>query len=217
MEKVYKNGFCNLASSLAATPEEGLFWDRNPTLDEPFTIEMGTAASVAYFKVALTLQTLIRQCSPLYKRGWVVQEMYLSPRTIHFSRYPAFECREEFIRESQRRLGTLGGPLNVWPGSAEKLNVYGDPLSYGEWHRIVSFYSRCNLTQPTDKLVAFRGLSSALSSRESGVFGGIWMGPYFGGIWKKWWLEGLLWQVDQYNWPGGEMPAQRWKHEYIGE
>jgi hypothetical protein len=209
MEEVYKNCFCNIALSLATTPDKGLSWDRISTLEEPFTVKFSTLTGEAYFEIVQDLQNTIRKYSPLYRRGWVLQEPYLSPRTIHFSRFPAFECRRAFVREPHRKAGILGGLRDLLsPAGADKLMGNAGPLPPSIWQTVVYYYSRCELTKPTDKIMAFRELAKILSSRETG--------PYYGGIWMKWWLQGLLWQVSQYP-LSDELEAERWGHEYIGE
>ncbi|ORY17228.1 heterokaryon incompatibility protein-domain-containing protein [Clohesyomyces aquaticus] len=100
MHKVYMNVFCNIASSLSQCPEEGLFWERNSALAGSFTVQFQLGHYNQEFDVDLDLQETTLRHSPLYKRGWVLQESCLSPRTIHFSRFPAFECRIFLASES---------------------------------------------------------------------------------------------------------------------
>jgi hypothetical protein len=209
MDEVYLNGFCNIASSLSTIPEEGLFWDRNPTLGGVFTVQFHPHHYASKFDVFWDQQELIRDRAPLYRRGWVIQESNLSPRTMHFSRFPAFECRESFACESYRTTESgLIFPDETWFTYSRK-SIFGrDSFGYAEWCVIVYDYSRCQLTIHTDKLIALCGIAKALSS--------VIPGPYYGAIWLQWWLQGLLWMVDQWL-SGLEMSPIRSNNEYIGK
>jgi hypothetical protein len=205
MDKVYLNSFVTLAASLATNPKEGLFWDRKPELGDAFTIEFTSETVWKRFAVFYDLQFLIRHHSPLYKRGWVLQESYLSPRTIHFSKYPAFECREVFDCEAYRTTGTERDAVDRNKADlcfqhTTKTISRTNAISYREWSDIIYDYSRCSLTVVTDKLIAFSGIAKALSPAVGD--------GYYAGLWKQWWLEGLLWMV-AHNSRGYEMPTRR--------
>lgn len=209
MDKIYLNGFCNIASSLSTRPEEGLFWDRNPTLAGPFTVQFNPRSYMTQFDVFLDLQFYIRNNTPLYKRGWVLQESHLSPRTIHFSRFPAFECRECFTCESYRAPEPESVSLvKDWLLHTSKTIFDKSLFGYSDWWELVYDYSRCQLTISTDRLIALSGITRALSS--------VIPGSYYGGIWSKWWLPGLLWSVDQWL-SGYGMSPLRLDHEYVGK
>ncbi|KAH6869334.1 heterokaryon incompatibility protein-domain-containing protein [Thelonectria olida] len=56
-----------------------------------------------------------------------------------------------------------------------------------DWQVIISEYSRCNLTRPSDKLPALSGLASTFE--RSTLF------TYLAGLWKEDFVNGLLWYV----------------------
>jgi hypothetical protein len=154
------------------------------------------------------LQYLILNHAPLYKRGWVLQESHLSPRTIHFSKFPSFECREIFACESYRTVeAELTDVDSDWLHRTAKTISRVGSFSYGDWWNIVYDYSRCNLTNESDKLIALCGIAKALSL--------VIPGDYYAGIWAPWWLQGLLWIVDQWL-SGHEMAPLRSKENYRG-
>jgi len=208
MDEVYLNSFCTIAASLATSPDEGLFWDRRVDLSEPLDVSFTSAAGSTSFQVFQDLQFLILNNAPLYKRGWVLQESYLSPRTIHFTKFPSFECREIFECESYRTVeAELPASDSDWLHyTAKSISRVGE-FSYSNWWTIVYCYSRCNFTKETDKLIALCGIAKALSSAIPG--------NYYAGIWAPWWLPGLLWSVDQLS-SGFEMYACRPASAYIG-
>jgi hypothetical protein len=208
MDKVYLNSFCTIAASLAMTPDEGLFWTRRSDLSNPFDIAFTSQAGLKRFRVFQDLQYLILNNAPLYKRGWVLQESYLSPRTIHFSKFPSFECRELFACETYRTIeADLGDVESDWLHRTAKTISRVNDFSYGDWWNIVYDYSRCKLTNESDKLIALCGIAKALSSAVSGA--------YYAGIWAPWWLKGLLWIVDQWL-SGNEMAPIRGRDRYYG-
>ncbi|KAF2684743.1 HET-domain-containing protein, partial [Lentithecium fluviatile CBS 122367] len=203
MDKVYLNSFCTIAASLAANPNEGLFWDRNAELSKPFAVQFMSPPRPTQFRVFLDLQFLILDHSPLYKRGWVLQESLLSPRTMHFSKLPAFECREIFACESYRTTGAKSASADLLYRTRKTI-ARAEEFTYSNWCGIVFDYSRCNLTKGTDKLIALCGIAKVVSS--------VIPGGYFAGIWAEWWLQGLLWMVDR----GEELaPIRPWE-EYRG-
>jgi hypothetical protein len=184
------NCLCSLASSSSANLEEGLFWDRKLTPAGPFAVKFQSHLNVGYhFDAFLDLQRLLQSHAPLYTRGWVVQELSISPRTIHFSQFPAFECRESYVCESYRmcdlRLDSSADCLSY----STKTGFNAKSFNYGGWSDIVLRYSRCRLIKPTDMFIAFRGLTKILSSKIPG--------PYYGGVWLNWWLHGILWRADR--------------------
>lgn len=207
MDKVYLHSYCTLAASLATTPTEGLFWDRDPNLVRVFEADVTSGDFSMRFHVLHDLQYLILTQSPLYKRGWVLQESYLSPRTMHFSKFPAFECRRTFACEVYRTAGTeLEATASPGLHHTTKTLSEAKALSYQTWFDIVYDYSRCSLTIATDKLIALCGVAKALAPGITNA--------YYAGIWQEWWLEGLLWMVDQWL-SGYEMEPDR-PSEYRG-
>ncbi|KAF2662094.1 HET-domain-containing protein [Lophiostoma macrostomum CBS 122681] len=209
MGKVYLNSFCTLAASLATRPTEGLFWDRHPELANAFPVEFSHAHGYKRFAVFYDLQDLILERSALHKRGWVLQESYLSPRTIHFTKFPAFECREMFACENYRTAGTEDNAVTFrWLRHTSKTISRTEVFTYSDWFNIVYDYSRCSLTFITDKLIALCGIAQAVS--RSPAIGN----EYHAGVWKYWWLQGLLWMVDQSS-LGYEMYPIRYHQTYI--
>jgi hypothetical protein len=190
MDKVYLNSYCTFAASLATSSHEGLFWNRRAKVSSPFVTAFTSGIDSIRFTVFLDLQYLILTNAPLYKRGWVLQESYLSPRTMHFSKFPAFECRELFACECYRTARPKSGASRIqWLNYTTKTISFSRSFSYDDWWEIIHDYSQCNLTVATDKLIALCGIAKTISS--------VIPGGYYAGIWEQWWLHGLLWVVNQ--------------------
>ncbi|TVY80789.1 hypothetical protein LSUE1_G006736 [Lachnellula suecica] len=87
MEAVYSNSCCNIAASHSINGDGGLFVNRDPY----FTTALEVRAewdNVEHQNIVLHPSdfwaTRIGN-APLNKRGWVLQERVLAPRTIHFT------------------------------------------------------------------------------------------------------------------------------------
>jgi len=130
--------------------------------------------------------------APLLERAWVVQELALAPRIVHFAQSQIFwECLECRACESF--------PAHIPNSSAMKLGLTAASLksniiSYSPqmwraalWSQLVQHYSEANLTFPTkDKFMAISGLARILIPQDQYVAGHI----------KAYLLEDLQWTAD---------------------
>ncbi|CZR63565.1 uncharacterized protein PAC_13462 [Phialocephala subalpina] len=154
--------------------------------------------------------------TPLFGRGWTLQERELSPRMIYFTPdNVVFECRQ-VIRRYDR--GTayqyywsmpleyrhiFSSTQDPWrhPCFSAKTNRAMMRVSetsrgmtwYRIWQRIVEEYSRRSFTDPTDKLPAIAGLADAFQAR----FRWEYSGQYLAGLWVENLAFDLLWQRDE--------------------
>ena len=101
---VYQNCFLCIAASGASSSDDGLFAQRDPLLYQPCQITKGLASSnlFAYPHRTLRFQQDFEECfekAALYKRGWVMQERLLPPRTLNFGTLLVWECREHYRDE----------------------------------------------------------------------------------------------------------------------
>lgn len=151
--------------------------------------------------------SLCRARAPLYNRGWVFQESFLSRRMMHFSTYPFFECSKSPVR-SEGYVSDI-----VSRGFTADMHLWGDFLSHkqitssgGEpiwrWWQAIGKYSETKLTRGSDKLVALSGVAKAFSKLLNvPYYAGIWGGSYI--------LECLLWSVYRHIEGGGRDPPTR--------
>jgi len=137
------------------------------------------------------------------KRGWCLQEHILSRRTVHFGAQQVYWERHEqhasetnqktiyhdaqrFVREESRLWKPLIGvreiPLDL--GTYQSL--------FYKWYTMLSTYTQCNLTYPSDKLVAISGLANEMNSalrlyiHEKHHY-------YIAGLWAEDLRMGLCW------------------------
>ncbi|OHE99932.1 hypothetical protein CORC01_04833 [Colletotrichum orchidophilum] len=141
--------------------------------------------------------------TPLMQRAWVLQERFLAPRVLHFGqRQLAWECNELTALE----MFPAGVPSILLPQSKfDILSALIGSQSRGEyakqqfreaWNHVVGQYSRCKLTQKTDKLVAFSGVAKMVEACTGN--------EYIAGTWKNALIYDLGWYrtgTDSEEWP----------------
>ena len=175
MTQVYGSSTINIAATAAANGSEGLFRKgsehRNCSFFTSAKID-GVETSLQCVPKMLYLRVIAS--SPLAKRGWVLQERLLAPRTVHFSKSQVFwECNKKVACES-----FPNGLLRLMKGE-EFLEK--KPVSQYLWEEIVQLYSHGQLTVKGDKLVAIAGVARefAKSLQDADYFAGLWAGEDF--------------------------------------
>ena len=201
MDKVYQNAFCNLSATGAADSSQGLFFDRRPEQSQPaeatLTLSHFDPSASARVYLMVEQEALSRQLesTPLQSRGWVFQERLLARRNLHFCRDQlVWECKELYASETYPE----GMKDNIY-GTPWTTLLNGDPSELGlgdeefeehfhvTWGQIVFRYSACELTVPTDKIIAISGVAKRM--RE------ILQDEYVVGMWRRSLPYQLLWRV----------------------
>lgn len=219
MADVFSNSFCNISADWG-DETHGLFFERSPPFETPYSLRMQLnlpepRQGILPDPDILTppsdgvprLFNIVRRdgwCedfleAPLNRRGWVLQERYLSPRVLHFSpKQISWECDHNLTWE---RI-----PLNF--RDSPRSNSYVNDLDHHEsirswtsrlkldetekaylWSKFVARYSACRFTYQSDKLVAIAGVAKRFcpSVEDQSV----------AGLWKKSLPEDLLWESHQ--------------------
>jgi hypothetical protein len=126
------------------------------------------------------------QQQPLGARGWAYQERILSQRVLNFtSRGTLWNCSQSQALED--------GSIKPCEGQITSFSNADPPTDLGlrdftssrHWSQIVLEYTRLSLTDPTDKLPALSGIVAKLQRLTKD--------DYYAGLWKKRFMEGLLW------------------------
>ncbi|KAH6869670.1 heterokaryon incompatibility protein-domain-containing protein [Thelonectria olida] len=196
MDQVYANGICNLAACDNTNSNQGLYYNRDPLMGLPLIVDVSWDDYLETFTALTPWFEMIIDHAPLYKRGWVAQERQLSPRTIHLTVFPVWECRDLVLSETFPTPHVHGtcGPLTM----STKLSI-----DFTDWNAVIENYSGCALTKDGDKLIALCGIAKALSKKLGQ--------QYFAGIWGSNLLQGLLWQVYKYL-EGMDMDTVRYRN-----
>jgi hypothetical protein len=142
---------------------------------------------------------------PLLKRGWVVQERILAPRTLHFGTNQLFwECRHHqacetypgglpdtmyTLKSNLVAFDTLHKTIGKKPPEDVE-NMLADINAF--WGKAVTGFSYCQLTKPEDKLVAISGLARKIQERHSQL-------DFVAGMLRQSLCVELLWEVMRYT------------------
>ena len=194
MRDYYKYSFGTIAATGASDSSEGLFFDRNPAIVAPFRVLInpkGIENDVVVDPGWSSWGALKK--APLFKRGWFLQERFLSPRILHFGRnHMTWECQTEVLCETW----PISVSTPVYSQSSFGLKDKYTSLSHSFrnndfqhlWGKIVFTYSRMALTRLSDRSVAFAGVAEEIQavSRDD----------YVAGLWRRDLPESLLWTVD---------------------
>ena len=191
MATVYACSSLNFAATAASDGTEGCFHPRTPDMIRRIRSfkAKGTGGIYRTNGTYLCSRELPWDAeiekSPLSRRGWVLQERALAPRTLHFGKSQIYwECG---------KMGSCEQFPNVIPWwkapttSTRQLRAAIDrnePWSW--WKGVVLEYSRRSLTKQDDKLVAI----SALASRYQAATGD----EYIAGLWRTGLERNLTWK-----------------------
>ena len=210
MQIVYANSACNISATASNDPGDGLFRNRKRSELQPRILQAALLESTDNLYHIYDAHYWHHQIldMPLHRRGWVLQERLLAPRTLHFAQQQIFwECQFQekcevfpfgLPKVYQRMEGFPSHlPMEKSLNNLRSLLVRLQGLSSEEqllskevfwmWCRILSAYSRCDLTFSGDKFVALSGLAHAFSD--------VIQQQYIAGCWRPFLVESLDWRV----------------------
>jgi hypothetical protein len=183
MADIYSSSYCNIAATHTQSCNDGLFAKRE--LDKSAVICVDTCwDGVDIRQLGLVdFEFLIKKLerAPLNSRGWVLQERFLSPRTVHFGDDQVlWECHLGYRCEAF--------PFGLIPGMAEdfaKRRLNNQPVckrpysnsdeAYALWGHLVGKFCASKLTFQCDKLLAISGLARKFQSEMNDQYiAGLW-------------------------------------------
>lgn len=182
MGDIYQNAVINIAATDAASGQEGCYRERSLAEVSPCMIQATRAYGATRTIFLLSRHAWDRTIdnSPLLTRAWVIQELILSKRTLHFARGQMFwDCCERRANETYPHgmPSDLGRKISINFASQEA----GDPVDtspydkYVLWNEIVEKYTQANLTfQQKDKLVAISSLAGKMGLNHHILVAGLW-------------------------------------------
>ena len=200
MHQVYAHSYCNLSASDALDSSQGLSRQRHTTFLDPTEVNFASprsrdnesGRSVYTLEDNWLFRREVSDCA-LNKRGWVLQERFLSPRVLHFCRYQLYwECRSCVACEKYPN----GIPSTYIDQNstfkAKEHSMGTDPAFwYQSWDNLVGEYTNALLTFPHDKLVALSGLAKRIRSATGD--------QYVAGLWRENLEYNLLWYRSRYH------------------
>jgi len=234
MASVYGHGLVNLAATSSADSQGGLFFERDVMMVQPFAAHIpgSDLLNEGWYVWKDDGRWGDLADEPLNRRGWVLQERLLSPRTIHFtSSEVIWQCLEDLASESIPDQTELNSSqrLRVQPMEVgdytdiriavararhEGLSPQNEEEVYEKWMTVVSHFSNCRLTKETDKLVAIYGMVRQVEELTGDTC--------LAGLWRSHIPRHLVWAV---NWgpskdnatirasltPGTRPRPERWR------
>lgn len=232
MNKVYKNSHLTLGALASPDAHGGFFKERNPEMVRPCPFKIRTEDDGLVDCLVIKSdfwEKDVRQ-APLNQRAWVLQERLLAPRTLYFGQTQIYwECQElhaceifpagtpvEFISEIEDPEAIDAVSVKSfrrtvsWLADTTIDKSYEDPeldnqrlyySPYRVWDGILQSYTRCALTKPADKFVAISGVVKEFTSLVGD--------DYLAGLWRRVFLDGLLWRVHEDPSTGHFVPAVR--------
>ncbi|KAI8634705.1 heterokaryon incompatibility protein-domain-containing protein [Xylariaceae sp. FL1651] len=149
MASVYCNALLTLAASNAVDVRSGLFSRRKSLIANIGHVQHGSNGIMRPVFLAADPER------HLERRGWVVQEHLLAPRTVHMADNIAWKCREVTVKWlfSTYFVFPQEPVVKIWTTGIERSNCFS------LWNQTVMRYSGCLLSEPNDKLVAIGGLA----------------------------------------------------------
>ncbi|KAH7312987.1 heterokaryon incompatibility protein-domain-containing protein [Rhexocercosporidium sp. MPI-PUGE-AT-0058] len=161
MRDVYRNSMLNIAAAAAAENADSSFTARDASTIPPLPIETQWEG-LEHRKYFLTNANAYRDevaFSPLRRRAWVVQEVWLASHNLYLTKnqlwwkcceIEASEAYPEGLPEELSSQGSLTG------FGKQRYDVVG---LHHSWNRLVETYSGCDLTVLSDKMMAFAGIA----------------------------------------------------------
>ena len=194
MQQVYELAAVTISAACADGPEAGFLRSRHfaPSACVPFPDSSNRhriAEDLCIDTYIIDSERAVIKDSPLGRRGWIVQERFLSPRTLYYGdEYLHFICRSEEYFEHRWQKTRLDIPRYI-------SDIYGtDPTAadeenqlYQDWQDLIIYFSKTELSVVTDKLPAISGLAMKFSKRLNDT--------YVAGFWRGFIVNSLLWDV----------------------
>ncbi|KAH7125963.1 heterokaryon incompatibility protein-domain-containing protein [Dactylonectria macrodidyma] len=210
MASIYRNAYLNIAATSALDSDGGCMYTPRPTTS--FQIEPPPRwSSRGHFGDAADSEqatpALLRPSSSARKlekaalntRAWVLQEVCLSRRTIHFAQDQMYWfCAEREASEDGTHVHTphYGSPRAPLLGPPHWLMGQRDQVTRGSvytmWWTLVEDYSSRALTHASDKMAALAGLTQFFHERLS-------EDEPVAGMWKAELVDSLCWTCDPFQ------------------
>jgi hypothetical protein len=184
MAGIYANAYLTIAAASANDPSQGCFRKTHwSCIGQPLPGYPGV-----YVRREPVPPTTSQKAGwPLLDRGWVFQELSLSPRIIFFGEEEvAWQCQTSRRRECQSDV-----EWSVMEGVMSS-NSFGDALKripQLQWYAIVEAYAWRTLTFAKDRLPAIAAMATLTQKVRTGD-------RYIAGLWRSSLCFDLLWYTN---------------------
>lgn len=204
MGKIYECSYCNIAAAAAAEGSGRLYADRDTDFMSPFKIDIiWKGHQRSYYCLIRGFWHIGVTKALLNRRGWVLQERLLSPRTLSFNSQLFWECRE--LKACEAAPNGFRKCMDLSPDDVDddselcpkswSIEIAGLENKYQLWTRVVEQFTVSGLTKHEDKLIALSGVAQRMQPFLDD--------NYVAGLWENNLLFDLLWYIEkgrQANW-----------------
>ncbi|RKL33926.1 hypothetical protein BFJ72_g9708 [Fusarium proliferatum] len=194
MIDIYRHSFCNISATAASSDPSstGLFSSRSlpSRLLFPFKIREQNLEDKTAFELGPWV--LYNDSSwkdeientPLNTRGWVVQERFLAPRIVHFTKSQMYwECLETTPIHTVYK--AAGQQIMKTVSTDQRYEAMDRKTYHTLWGNLVSIYANCALTKESDRLIAMSGIANEANKDT-----------YLAGLWKEAIHSDLTWRTN---------------------
>jgi hypothetical protein len=189
MADVYRGSVLNIAATAATCLTSSYFSNRDRSYINPGRVHVISGGATSTFRFVDSaiyynnLQGL--QAAPLHRRGWVLQERILAPRTLHLAETQLFwECHCQTACETFPDNVPLSFRSQEYRLFTKSTMPQIKPLQ-DDWVKIIEQYTASDLTFSSDRLMAIAGVAQDFASR-TGL-------TYCAGVWAEHVLKDVCW------------------------
>ena len=197
MASIYSGSYLTIAASKSSDSSGGCY-AKNATADVSQTYEFlntnGQKYTIALQKLPDHPDIYGHPDFPIFDRAWVLQERWLSPRTIHFGPLEVlWECNESKTCECTDWTDTEDdfSKEYMMGNKASKPSWNGIPSLGTGWRDLVKVYSKLQLTDERDIFPAIQGIAKHFHEKMQCA--------YYAGLWESSLIEDLLWFGSYYQ------------------
>lgn len=189
MAEIYSHAYFTISAGRASAATEGFLHNIDLTQPKGSISLRYLSSSGEEGKLIVADEPTGRELpDPINSRAWTFQERVLAPRLVEFSQTQVrWRCKTCLKCESG------APPQTAWRRYFESPSIVDTNTmahldaakSFNEWHDLVSYYSKRNLSYPADKLIAFSAVAKTVARP----------GRYLAGLWETDFPNNLMWKV----------------------
>jgi hypothetical protein len=198
----YRNAVLTISATGAKSSDDGLFLPRPALKFDPKPAILGRerpsgeTRNVSILPKVPSWLTEVKK-SPLYQRGWAIQERMLSTRVVHFAANMVFwECHERRATEVDPAGLGLSDKGVVYEEVSDFMPIFRDlerkiegaSQVIHEWYSFIEGYTGAEFTFVGDRLPALSGIAAIIQKHMPQRYGA--------GLWESAIPEGLAWFVE---------------------
>ena len=216
MQSIYVNSYINISATAPEDGNAGLFRERDATCIKSVSIRTDpTQNDIGRLIYSHDTWDDTVASAPVNQRAWVIQERFLAPRVVHFSKDQVhWECMSLMTSEGlpdrfespHQSSGRIKLPKIDLSTRSKRESLHSSIFDI--WDKLVERYTEAKLTFISDRSVAINGISQAiqhcLDYKPT---------DYFFGLWKPRFLDGLMWFTHggtHKRIPGNKAPSWSW-------